>query len=78
MPYYDLLCKTCQTEHNIRATMAEKTENRIPCPECGSFEMETLFINPPAYIKGGKSRPIPTHAPCPSSGGCGARCPHAG
>jgi putative FmdB family regulatory protein len=78
MPYYDLRCKNCETEHNIRAAIADKTENRIPCPECGSYHMETLFKNPPAFIKGGKGKATPPPALCPNSGGCGMACPHAG
>jgi putative FmdB family regulatory protein len=74
MPYYDVKCTQCSTEHNIRATIAEKTENRIPCPECGSFELETMFLRPPASLSG----KAPAHIPCGERGGCGMRCPNAG
>jgi len=71
MPNYDLRCAVCHTEHNIRASMAEKGEKRIPCPDCGSFEMETVFKSPPAHIMG-KSAPR-------AAGPHGCReCPHAG
>ena len=73
MPYYDLHCKKCEQAYNIRATIAEKSANLIPCPDCGSLELETLFLKPPAQIAG-KS---PAHVPCGQQGGCGARCPNS-
>ena len=72
MPNYDLRCTSCKSEHKIRASMAEKAEKRIPCPSCGSFEMETVFKTAPAYVRGTGT------ATCPQRGGCGASCPHAG
>jgi len=75
MPFYDLLCKSCNTESNIKATMAEKTEGRILCPECGGTDMETVYKSAPAYIKStGDSAPA-----CPSSNTCGnSGCRFAG
>jgi len=75
MPFYDLLCKSCNKESNVKATMAEKTESRIPCPECGSTNMETVFKSAPAYIKSSGS-----DAPsCPSGNTCGnSGCRFAG
>jgi len=72
MPNYDLYCPKCNREYNIRASMAEKSEKRIPCPDCGSFELETVFKTAPAYVKGGKA------AGCPQRASCGSACPHAG
>ena len=67
MPFYDLYCASCDKEYNIRATMAEKTERSIPCPDCGSTDMETIYKSAPAYIKNsGDSMPA-----CPSSSSCG-------
>ena len=75
MPFYDLRCIDCETTSNIRATMAEKEENRIPCPECGSTNLETLYISAPAYIKS-SSESSPA---CPSSSSCGnSGCRFAG
>jgi len=74
MPNYDLQCKSCNTQHKIHASMTEKAENRILCPECGSNNMETLFITAPAHVKG-QSTPMRA---CPNSHGCGHSCPHAG
>ncbi|MCL2200225.1 MAG: zinc ribbon domain-containing protein [Defluviitaleaceae bacterium] len=71
MPNYDLRCVKCSNEHNIHATMQEKSEKKIPCPSCGSFELETIFKAPPAFVKGvggGK---------CPQRHSCGASCHHA-
>ena len=67
MPFYDLRCLDCDTESNIKATIAEKTESRIPCPKCGSTNMETVYNSAPAFIKSsGDSVPS-----CPGSSSCG-------
>jgi len=71
MPFYDLFCSDCDKEFNISATIAEKTERRIPCPECGSMKLETVYKAAPAYIKGGGATPA-----CPNSRACGSACPH--
>lgn len=70
-PNYDLHCTKCSSEHNIRATMTEKVEKQIFCPDCGSFEMETIFKIPPAFVKNAGM------GQCPQRGGCGERCPHS-
>ena len=72
MPNYDLRCTKCSSEHNIRASMTDKSEKRIPCPNCGSFELETVFKAPPAYVKGNNIDS------CPGRATCGSSCPHAG
>jgi len=67
MPFYDLRCVDCSHEDNIKATMAEKSESRIPCPKCGSTSMETVYTSAPAYIMNtGSGAPA-----CPSSRSCG-------
>jgi len=72
MPFYDLYCATCDKEFNIMATMADKTDRRIPCPDCGSTNLETVFKSAPAYIKsGGDIGPS-----CPNIQACGAACAH--
>jgi len=70
MPFYDLKCNSCETESNIKATMAEKTENLILCPKCGSTDMETVFKSAPAYIKnsGGNVQACPGATSCGNSG----------
>ena len=73
MPFYDLRCASCDKEYNIMASMADKTERRIPCPECGSTDMETVYKSAPYYIKGGGD-PMPA---CHNSSMCGATCPHS-
>ena len=76
MPFYDLRCGSCNTESNIMATMTDKTENRIQCPECGSLDMKTIYKSAPAYIKNsGDAMPS-----CPNStSACGSSgCRFAG
>ena len=75
MPFYDLRCLSCNAESNVKASMAEKSEKRIPCPECGSTEMETVYTTAPAYIKN-KGDSLPA---CPSARACGnSGCRYAG
>jgi len=73
MPFYDLHCAICDKEFNIMAKMADKTERRIPCPECGSTQLESVFKAAPAFIKGGgDAAPV-----CMNNRACGAMCPHS-
>jgi len=72
MPFYDLYCKTCDKEYNIMATMANKVARLIPCPDCGSTELETVYARAPAFIK---NTPEPI---CANSRTCGAACKYAG
>jgi putative FmdB family regulatory protein len=67
MPFYDLRCPKCKKEYNIRATIAEKTEKRIACPDCDSFELETVYKSAPAYIKNIKD----VITACPNQHKCG-------
>ena len=71
MPKYDLRCETCETEFNVRASISDKTEKRISCPECASNRLATVFKAPPAFLK--------REAKCPSSASCGSSgCRYAG
>lgn len=70
MPFYDLRCTRCEREFNLRASMREKSEKTIPCPHCGSVELETVYKSAPNVI--GKAAPE-----CPHSHICGSGCQHA-
>ena len=70
MPYYDLYCPICDKEFNASATITEKTEKRIPCPDCGSFELKTVFKSAPAVIKGKNKNE------CPNRHVYGSGCSH--
>ena len=72
MPFYDLRCTDCDTEHNISASISDKILKQIACPECGSIELVSVYKSAPAYIKSMKS------VDCPNSHVCGAGCRHAG
>jgi len=69
MPNYDLKCKSCNTEHKLWATIAQKSNHEIKCPSCGSYAMETLFKSAPAHVKN------VAPAGCPSASRCGG-CAH--
>ena len=71
MPFYDLHCAGCNKDFNIRASVSDKTEKRIACPECGSNDMETIFAPVNFHVK----RNAP--AACPNSHVCGSGCRHA-
>ena len=73
MPYYDLRCASCGGEFNQKASVAEKTEKRIPCPACGSTDLETVFRGAPAAIMKSGGAPVE----CPNAHICGAGCRHA-
>jgi putative FmdB family regulatory protein len=67
MPFYDLRCNKCEKEFNIRASMADKAENRIPCPECSTTDMVTVYKSAPAFIKSSGD----SVQSCPGSASCG-------
>ena len=73
MPFYDLFCGKCNKEYNIMASMADKTNRLIPCPDCGSTDLDTVYNSAPNYIKSlGDSAPA-----CPNRSVCGGSgCRH--
>ena len=71
MPFYDLHCPNCGKEYNIRASIADKTNKRIACPDCGSFDLKTVYKDGPSYIKNTKT------PECPNRHVCGKDCHHA-
>jgi len=73
MPYYDLRCTSCSHTFNQKASVAEKSELRIPCPACGSTALETDFKRAPAAVMKSSGEP----AACPHAHLCGAACHHA-
>lgn len=70
MPFYDLHCTDCDKDFNISASIADKVERRIVCPECGSAGMETIYKPVSVHVKGD------TPNACPNSHVCGAGCCH--
>lgn len=71
MPFYDLCCTGCENEFKVMASIADRTENRISCPECGSHNLEAVFKSAPYFIKNLKA------PDCPSRHICGSGCCHA-
>ena len=71
MPFYDLYCDKCDQEFNILASISQKSDKNIPCPECGSVDLKTVYKDGPAYIKSTKT------LECPNRSVCGG-CHHAG
>ncbi len=69
MPFYDLRCTSCKNEFNIMASMRDKSEKNIPCPDCGSIELETVYKAAPHIIRSASGD-------CPNSHVCGSGCCH--
>ena len=68
MPFYDLHCVACDKDFNISATIAEKANKKICCPECGSNKMETIYRPVSVHVKKKEA------AACPHSQMCGGCC----
>ena len=75
MPFYNLKCRECDREFDILASISDKEEKRIYCPECDSKELEALWKNAPRYLKGGLQSG--QEFVCPNSKACGKDCEHA-
>ena len=73
MPFYDLRCPECDKEYNISASISDKMEKLIPCPDCGSLDLETVYISAPAVLKEQAKMPD-----CPNINTCGSGCRYAG
>ncbi|MEZ0536559.1 zinc ribbon domain-containing protein [Caldicellulosiruptoraceae bacterium PP1] len=69
MPYYDLRCSNCGNEFNIKASIKERENNEIKCPECGETKLEAVFKS----VNIISSRSSDSSSSC-SSGCCGGSC----
>ena len=75
LPYYDLRCAACQTAFSIKATVKDRTDKSISCPDCGARDLETIYRK--VHILRYKNKDCDV---CPGSsafsGGCrGGACP---
>jgi putative FmdB family regulatory protein len=68
MPFYDLRCTACGEEFNIRASVAEREQQKIACPACGLYDLRPVFKAAHFSVK---TEEAPA---CPNSQICGARC----
>jgi putative FmdB family regulatory protein len=69
MPFYDLKCSKCGEQFNIKASLSEREQNLIKCPECGSNNLEAVFTNVNVILN------RKTQAPqCPNIGSCKGCC----
>ena len=73
MPNYGFFCKGCYNEFSIMASMEDKAEHRIPCPECGSTDLVPIYKAAPTYIKSTGEKVVD----CPNSSRCGGTCPYS-
>ena len=74
MPFYDLKCKECGKEFNVMATMTEKEEKKIPCPDCGSRDLDRIYAKMNLSVGSASAKETSHTCPgCPHAQGC----PHA-
>ena len=43
MPYYELRCTACAKEFCIKATISERSEHLLSCPDCASTDLATVY-----------------------------------
>ena len=73
MPFYDLRCKSCGKEFSIKASIAQRSQKEIPCPQCGGRELDPVYRSSPNVILSKSDQP----AACPNAARCGGCCPHS-
>ncbi len=69
MPYYELRCSSCDKEFNIKATIRERSEKLINCPDCASAELETVYRQVNILRYRGKDCDV-----CPTAASLGPGC----
>lgn len=69
MPTYDLKCAKCGKKFTAFATIKERENGKIRCPECGSNDIKQLFksLN---VLRGNSTSDISAQAAC--GGNCSA------
>ena len=73
MAYYDLHCSACGGDFfDIQASVEDKANRRIFCPDCGSNQLEKIYNPVSIHVKSNSSENA-----CPRSSICGASCPGA-
>jgi len=69
MPFYDLKCEKCGKEFNIMASMSDRENRLVKCPDCGSSELGSVFKS--VNIIQSKKHDAPV---CPNIDRCGGCC----
>ena len=68
MPLYSLTCRRCGYSFEKQASIRERGEKAIPCPECGGTDLDADYSS-------GKSAALKKEtakaSACPHSAGCG-------
>jgi putative FmdB family regulatory protein len=73
MPFYDMRCADCAKDFTVRASVEDKVQKRVACPECGRHNMETIYR--PVGVSVKASAPA-APATCPNAHICGSACAH--
>lgn len=70
MPIYKLLCKQCHKQFEAFASVSERTNGAIACPDCGGKDHEAVYEGTAnIHVRQSADEPCP-HAHC-CSGACG-------
>ncbi|MDO8685808.1 MAG: zinc ribbon domain-containing protein [Clostridiales bacterium] len=72
MPFYDLKCEKCGNEFNVKASLKEREDKQIACPDCGGNELSRVYSG--MNIFQGRSSQKTSRAECPNIGKCGGCC----
>lgn len=65
MPFYDFRCVKCKNEFEVFAGVSQRDNGSIKCPECASFELETLYKG--FNVIKSRNNEVPS---CPHMGSC--------
>lgn len=83
MPYYELNCRDCSKPFTAKASVRERSEGLIACPDCGGKNLDMIY-KPVAVLKYAQARcDSCTGSSCPampasaSSGCAGGLCGHS-
>jgi putative FmdB family regulatory protein len=68
MPFYNLKCNSCGKEFEAYATVTERGEGQIKCPDCGGVKHGNVMK------KGANIIVKKDGGGCPHAGKCGCGC----
>lgn len=69
MPIYEYQCQKCQSNFEYLAKSMGQTQDKVPCPECGSTRTAKKF----STFAVGSANTSSKELPCQQAGACGCR-----
>ena len=70
MPFYDFKCSRCELTFNVMATIEEKEKGLIPCPGCGSKDIQRSYDKANISLKSREAARHENCSCCQHSDGC--------